>query len=78
MQTNLRNVLDTSYERLGRVEQSPPAFASNYALCLGVIMGGRLCEGMTDAEAATERAHLAMLAVVYEVQLGVRSDLSER
>jgi hypothetical protein len=76
MQSKLRNVLDTAYERLSRAEQSPPAFASNYALCLGVIMGGVLCEGMTDDEAATERAHLSMLAVVYEAQLGVRSGLN--
>jgi hypothetical protein len=33
---------------------------------------------MTDEEASTERAHLSMLAVLYEAQLGVRSGLNLR
>ena len=78
MQTNLRKTLDASYTRLKHMEPSPTAFAGNYALCLGVIMGGQTCKGMSVTEAASERANLAMLAAMYEIQLGVRGDLSQR
>lgn len=74
MRTDLRHVLDTTYEGLRHIGSAPAAFASNYALCLGVIMGGEACKGMSKAEAAVERAHLSMLAAVYEIQLGVRTD----
>jgi hypothetical protein len=78
MQPDLRHVLDTAYERMRRMDPSPTAFAGNYALCLGIIMGGETCSGMSTDEAAVERAHLAMLAAMYEIQLGVRSDLGDR
>ncbi len=78
MQTNLRRTLDASYKRLKHTERSPSAFGTDYALCLGVIMGGETCKGMSVKEAATERAYLAMLAALYEIQLGMNSDLSKR
>ena len=74
MQTNLRKTLDASYKRLKHMEPSPTAFAGNYALCLGMIMGAQTCKGMTGQEAASERAYLAMLAALYEIQIGVRGD----
>jgi hypothetical protein len=74
MRTDLRNVLDTAYERLRHIGSAPAAFASNYALCLGVIMGGEACKGLSREEAAIERAHLSMLAAMFEIQLGVRTD----
>jgi hypothetical protein len=78
MQAELRHALDTAYERMRRTDPSPTAFAGNYALCLGIVMGGQACEGMSDAEAANERAHLAMLATLYEVGARVRSDSGNR
>ena len=78
MQTNLRKTLDASYTRLKHTEHSPTIFAGNYALCLGVIMGGQTCRGMSMAEASSERAYLAMLAALYEIQLGVRDNVSRR
>jgi hypothetical protein len=78
MQTNLRKTLDASYTRLKHVEPSPTAFAGNYALCLGMIMGGQTCKGMSVQEAESERAYLAMLAALYEIQLGVRGNFSQR
>lgn len=75
MHTDLRHALDTAYERMSRPEPSPAAFASSYALCLGMIMGGRTCGGMSKDEVAVERARLSMLATLYEILLGVRSDL---
>jgi hypothetical protein len=78
MQTNLRKTLDASYTQLKGMKPSPTAFAGNYALCLGVIMGGQTCKGMSVKEAESERAYLAMLAAMYEIQLGVRGGLSAR
>jgi hypothetical protein len=78
MQAELRHALDTAYEGMTRADPSPTAFAGNYALCLGIIMGGQACDGISDDEAASERAHLAMLAVLYEINARVRSDLSEQ
>jgi hypothetical protein len=78
MQTILRKTLDASYTRLKCMEPSPTAFAGNYALCLGMIMGAQTCKGMSVKEAESERAYLAMLAAMYEIQLGVRGDLSAR
>jgi hypothetical protein len=75
MQAELRHALDTAYDGMKRLDPSPTAFAGNYALCLGIIMGGQACDGMSDAEANSERAHLAMLAALYEVSTRVRSDL---
>ncbi|TKC90077.1 hypothetical protein FAZ69_07945 [Trinickia terrae] len=75
MQAELRHALDTAYERMKRAEPAPEAFASNYALCLGIIIGGQACDGMSDEEAGQERAHLAMLAALYEIGERVRSDL---
>lgn len=78
MQTNLRKTLDASYSRLKHVEPSPTAFAGNYALCLGMIMGAQTCKGMSLQEAESERAYLAMLAVLYEIQLAMPRNLSKR
>jgi hypothetical protein len=78
MQINLRKTLDASYTRLKHMEPSPTAFAGNYALCLGMIMGGQTCKGMSLKEAESERAYLAMLAAIYEIQLGMRGNLSQR
>jgi len=78
MQTNLRKTLDASYLRLKHVEPSPTAFAGNYALCLGMIMGGQSCKGMSLKEAESERAYLAMLAALYEIQLAMPRNLSNR
>lgn len=78
MQRELRHALDTAYGRLKDAEASPTSFAGTYALGLGIIVGGQACGGMTDAEAADERAHLAMLAALFEVRARVRSDLSEQ
>lgn len=76
MQRELRYALDTAYARLKGDEVSPETFAGNYALGLGIVVGGQACGGMTEAEAAHERARLAMLAAVYEARARVRSDLS--
>ena len=76
MQAELRRALDTAYEGMKRTEPSPAAFASHYTLCLGIVIGGQACHGMSEAEAANERAHLGMLAALYEVKTRVRSDLS--
>jgi hypothetical protein len=73
MHADLRYALDTAYERLKLLEPSPADFASSYALCLGMIMGGRTCGGMSKEEAAQERAHLSMLAALYEIRLLARS-----
>ncbi|CAN7385007.1 hypothetical protein LJR034_002215 [Caballeronia sp. LjRoot34] len=78
MQINLRKTLDASYSRLKHVEPSPTAFAGNYALCLGMIMGGQTCKGMSVQEAESERAYLAMLAALYEIQLVMPRNLSKR
>jgi hypothetical protein len=78
MQTNLRKTLDASYTRLKHVEPSPTAFAGNYALCLGMIMGGQTCKGMSAQEAESERAYLAMLAALYEIRLAMPRNLSKR
>jgi hypothetical protein len=81
MQTNLRKTLDASYSRLKHVESSPTAptaFAGNYALCLGMIMGGQTCKGMSAHEAESEHAYLAMLAALYEIQLAMPRNLSKR
>lgn len=76
MQRELRCALDTAYARLKDEEATPTAFACNYALGLGIIVGGQACGGMTDAEAAHERARLAVLAAIFEARAHVRSDLS--
>jgi hypothetical protein len=74
MHPDLRHALDTAYERLKHLEPTPADFASSYGLCLGMIMGARTCGGISKEEAAIERAHLSMLAALYEIRLGVRSD----
>jgi hypothetical protein len=74
MHSDLRYALDTAYQQLRQLEPSPADFASSYALCLGMIMGGRTCGGMSKDEAAVERAHLSMLAALYEIRLVVRSE----
>lgn len=76
MQRELRNALDAAYARLRDDRLSPTTFAGNYALGLGIVVGGRACGGMTEAEAAHERARLAMLAAIYEARARVRSDLN--
>ena len=78
MQINLRKTLDASYVRLKHMERSPTAFAGNYALCLGVIMGGQTCKGMSMKEAESERAYLAMLAALFEIHLGLGRDVTRR
>lgn len=74
MQCELRQALDTAYARLKDGESEPTTFAGNYALGLGIVMGGQACGGMTEQEAARERAHLGMLATVFEVQARIRID----
>jgi hypothetical protein len=78
MQGELRRSLDTAYDRMKRTDPSPNEFAGHYALCLGIIVGGQACNGMSEEEAGRERAHLVMLAALYEVRMRVRSDLSEQ
>jgi hypothetical protein len=43
-----------------------------------MIMGGETCKGMSLNEAESERAHLAMLAALYEIQLAMPRNLSKR
>lgn len=74
MQRELRQALDTAYSRLRDGQAEPTTFASNYALGLGIVVGGQACGGMTEAEAADERAHLGMLATLFEVQARLRID----
>ncbi len=69
---NLRRALDIAYERMRRQPPAPIAFTGNYGLCLGIIMGPQACNGLTDEEAANERAHLAMLAALHDMQTGGR------
>lgn len=76
MQRELRCALDTAYARLRDDEASPTTFAGNYALGLGIVVGGQTCGGMTEVEAAYERARLAMFAALYEARASVRSDLN--
>jgi hypothetical protein len=76
MDAELRQVLSVSYERMRRADDTPGEFAGNYALCLGMILGGHACGGISAEEAADERAHLMMLATLFEVRTRVRSDLS--
>ncbi|WP_229012083.1 hypothetical protein [Paraburkholderia gardini] len=73
---NLRRALDVAYERVRRDTASPIAFNGNYGLCLGIIMGGQACNGMTEEEAAGERAHLAMLVALHDMQTGGRGSPS--
>ncbi|MGN6317769.1 hypothetical protein [Trinickia sp.] len=73
MQRELRQALDTAYSRLTDERAEPTAFASNYALGLGIVVGGKACGGMSEQEAADERAHLGMLATLYEVQTRIRN-----
>ena len=76
MRRELRQALDTSYTHLREMDVPPTFFAGNYALGLGIIMGGQACGGMTETEAAEERAHLGMLAALYEARARTRSDLN--
>jgi hypothetical protein len=78
MQRELRRALDTAYSRLEDGRAEPTAFAGNYALGLGIVVGGQACGGMTEQEALDERAHLGMLAALYEVQARIRSDSNVR
>ncbi|CAB3729113.1 hypothetical protein [Trinickia soli] len=78
MQRELRQALDTAYSRLRDEQEEPTAFAGNYALGLGIVVGGQACGGMTEQEAADERAHLAMLAALYEVQARIRIESNIR
>ena len=78
MQRELRQALDTAYSRLKDGRAEPTAFAGNYALGLGIVVGGQACGGMTEQEALHERAHLGMLAALYEVQARIRSDSNVR
>jgi hypothetical protein len=75
MQRELRCALDAAYARLADDDVAPTTFAGNYALGLGIVVGGRACGGMTETEAAQERARLAMLAAIYEVRTRVRRDV---
>jgi hypothetical protein len=43
-----------------------------------MIMGGQSCKGMSLKEAESERAYLAMLAALYEIQLAMPRNLSNR
>lgn len=76
MQRELRYALNTAYARLREDDVSPTTFAGNYALGLGIVVGGQACGGMTEAEAGQERARLAMLAALYEARARMRSDLN--
>lgn len=76
MQRELRHALDTAYARLRDAEASPTTFAGNYALGLGIVVGGQACGGMTEQEAVEERAYLVMLATLYEARERVRSDFN--
>jgi hypothetical protein len=75
IQNNLRRALDIAYERIRRQPPAPiasVAFTGSYGLCLGIIMGAQACNGLTDDEAASERAHLAMLAALHDMQTSGR------
>ncbi|MGN6650814.1 hypothetical protein [Trinickia sp.] len=74
MQCELRQALDTAYSRLRDGQADPTTFASNYALGLGIVVGGQACGGMTEEEATEERAHLGMLAALFEIQARIRID----
>ncbi len=78
MQRELRQALDTAYSRLRDEQAEPTAFAGNYALGLGIVVGGQACGGMTEQEAADERAHPSMRAALFEVQARIRSELNAR
>lgn len=78
MQGELRQALDTAYARLKDIQAEPATFASNYALGLGIVVGGQACGGMTEHEAAAERAHLGMLATLFEVQARIRIESETR
>jgi len=74
MEAEIRRILDGAYAPVHDTEVSPSAFAGNYALCLGIIMGASACGGLTEEEAAEERAHLAMLAALFEFRQKADTD----
>lgn len=76
MQRELRCALDIAYARLKDDEATATTFGGNYAFGLGIVVGGQACGGMTEAEAAHERARLAMLAALFEARTRVRSGLA--
>lgn len=74
MDGEIRRILDRAYAPVRDPEASPSAFAGNYALCLGIVMGASACGGLTQAEAAEERAHLGMLAALFEIRQKAGAD----
>jgi hypothetical protein len=75
MDARVRRVLDEALERVQGADITPAVFAGNYAFCLGILMGGCACGGVSESEAAEERAHLMTLATLYEVRQKVRLSL---
>jgi hypothetical protein len=75
MDARVRRVLDEALERVHGTDITPAVFAGNYAFCLGILMGGCACGGVSESEANEERAHLMALATLYEVRQKVRLSL---
>ena len=79
MQRELRQALNTAYARLQTADaSSPSSFAGTYALALGIVVGGQACQGMSETEAAEARAHLGMLAALFEARARTSSSLGAR
>lgn len=76
MDARVRRVLDEALTKIQGTDVSPAAFAGNYAFCLGILMGGCACGGVSEAEANEERAHLIALATLYEVRQKIKLSLS--
>jgi len=52
---------------------APGAFASLYAMCLGIIMGASAAGGMSEDEAQEARARLITLDLIYQMTHGMPS-----
>lgn len=75
MDARVRRVLDEALTKIQGTDVTPAAFAGNYAFCLGILMGGCACGGVSEDEANEERAHLIALAALYEVRQKVKLSL---
>ncbi len=73
MNPDLRHTLDTAYESLENTWTLRRRRSRATTRCALASSWGRDLRGMSKEEAAVERAHLSMLATMYEIKLGVRS-----
>jgi hypothetical protein len=75
MDARVRRVLDEALSKIQGADVSPAVFAGNYAFCLGILMGGCACGGVSEEEADEGRAHLIALATLYEIRQKIKLSL---